>query len=209
MIITSWDDFSDYDFRLFSLLKRYKIPSIFYIPAGRLIEPKMLNLAKVIVNTEGFEIGSHTVTHTLLTRVGIELAKREIQDSKKILEDKLGVPINSFCYPRGYYNEDVRQAVIDAGYKDARTVKIMNTETPIDPYQTETSIHVLNTREDYEGDHWVAVAIELFDKAIKENGYFHLWGHSLEVERNNEWDNLEWFLKYMSKGIYDKNIQSE
>lgn len=67
----------------------------------------------------GWEIGSHTVTHPLLTTLSEKDAWREIEDSKKQLEQQFGVPVRSFCYPSGNWNERVRGLVERAGYKAA------------------------------------------------------------------------------------------
>jgi Polysaccharide deacetylase. len=40
---------------------------------------------------EGVEIGSHTLTHPFLTKIPPAEARREIEDSKKLLEDKLAL----------------------------------------------------------------------------------------------------------------------
>lgn len=50
---------------------------------------------------EGFEIGSHTHTHVLVRQLNHEEAAHELAISKKIIEEKLGVPVRSFAYPRG------------------------------------------------------------------------------------------------------------
>ena len=45
--------------------------------------------------------GAHTVNHPILSRISIEMAEREIQESKKTIEEKIGKPITSFAYPFG------------------------------------------------------------------------------------------------------------
>ena len=78
--ITSWDDGRYQDFRLAELLKKYEIPAIFYIPVNCEIDKDgILKLAK------DFEIGSHTLTHALLTRISLDNAEREIKGGKEIL----------------------------------------------------------------------------------------------------------------------------
>jgi peptidoglycan/xylan/chitin deacetylase (PgdA/CDA1 family) len=64
--------------------------------------------------------GSHTLNHPYLVDVkSAEELKKELIDSRKALEEKLGLPVNVFCYPAGGFNSSVRQAVIDAGYSVA------------------------------------------------------------------------------------------
>ena len=70
---------------------------------------------------EGMEIGSHTMGHKNLTRMSPEQAKREIFESKHMLEQKLQVEITSFCYPGGYFEEKHVRWVQEAGYRSACT----------------------------------------------------------------------------------------
>ncbi len=71
----------------------------------------------------GNEIGSHTRTHPRLSRISPEQAKEEIFASKKILEDRFGVPIRHFCYPYGDFSPRVRDLVEEAGYVTAVTTE--------------------------------------------------------------------------------------
>ena len=69
----------------------------------------------------GIEIGSHTVTHPILTRVSTEQLRRELQASRERLERKLQREVKQFCYPNGDYDERVHAAVAKAGYECAVT----------------------------------------------------------------------------------------
>jgi peptidoglycan/xylan/chitin deacetylase (PgdA/CDA1 family) len=59
--------------------------------------PELLDLAST-----GIEIGSHGVQHTPLSLAGPDALRREIADSRDILEQLLQRPVRSFAYP---YNE--------------------------------------------------------------------------------------------------------
>ncbi|MEO8377047.1 MAG: polysaccharide deacetylase family protein [Candidatus Sumerlaeota bacterium] len=65
----------------------------------------------------GISIGSHSLTHPRLARLTAEELRREIIDSKAMLEDALGVEITSFCYPYGNFNQAAMEAVREAGYR--------------------------------------------------------------------------------------------
>lgn len=69
----------------------------------------------------GNEIGAHSMTHRNLARISPEEARREIFDSKKLLEDTFGRPVRHFCYPYGDQNRAVRDLVAEAGYETATT----------------------------------------------------------------------------------------
>ncbi len=49
----------------------------------------------------GVEIGAHTINHPILARLDDDQSRREILDSKKVLEDITGAAVTSFAYPNG------------------------------------------------------------------------------------------------------------
>jgi len=67
-------------------------------------------------------IESHSLTHPRLTEVALEEARREIVESKVNIESKLGEKITSFCYPDGFFNEEIIDLVKEAGYSSALAV---------------------------------------------------------------------------------------
>ncbi|MFK3739424.1 polysaccharide deacetylase family protein [Massilia sp. TN1-12] len=71
------------------------------------------------------EIGGHTVSHPILTRLDDEAARREIADNKRQLEEVIGRPVRLFAYPNGKRGQDYdarhAQMVADAGYAAAFT----------------------------------------------------------------------------------------
>ncbi|MHB1730883.1 MAG: polysaccharide deacetylase family protein [Leptospirillum sp.] len=74
----------------------------------------------------GFEIGSHTRTHADLSRISSDEARDEIFGSKCDLEDLLGTPVRSFCYPFGAYRDETPSIVRSAGYAWGRSVRRRN-----------------------------------------------------------------------------------
>jgi peptidoglycan/xylan/chitin deacetylase (PgdA/CDA1 family) len=52
-------------------------------------------------------IGSHTVSHPILTTLGAEELVYEIRESRRWLEEKLERPVEHFCYPNGAFNDTV------------------------------------------------------------------------------------------------------
>jgi peptidoglycan/xylan/chitin deacetylase (PgdA/CDA1 family) len=68
----------------------------------------------------GFEIGAHTVTHVDLGRLEGEGARREIEDSKCVLEARLSGPVPFFAYPYGRESQMTdanRELVRRAGFR--------------------------------------------------------------------------------------------
>lgn len=71
----------------------------------------------------GHEVGSHTMTHRVLTDMPLDEARSEVTESKRALEDLLGVAVESFSYPLGKFNEAVKALPRTAGYRLAVTTR--------------------------------------------------------------------------------------
>lgn len=82
----------------------------------------------------GHRIGSHGLTHPWLTRISPHKAREEITSSKKLLEDRFGLPIEHFCYPYGDWNLHVRDWVREAGYRSATTTAFGIGDRDSDPF---------------------------------------------------------------------------
>jgi peptidoglycan/xylan/chitin deacetylase (PgdA/CDA1 family) len=67
-------------------------------------------------------IGSHTLTHPILTSIDDETLEREIGESRRLLEERLGRTVDLFCYPNGSMDERVR-AVVGRAYRAAVTTE--------------------------------------------------------------------------------------
>jgi peptidoglycan/xylan/chitin deacetylase (PgdA/CDA1 family) len=69
------------------------------------------------MQANGIEIGSHTLTHPILTKVSDERLRSELQESRSRLEEVLRRRVEQFCYPNGDHDERVRSEAARAGYK--------------------------------------------------------------------------------------------
>ena len=58
------------------------------------------------LHASGMEIGGHTVTHPILTRIPEGAAQSEMADGKAALEEVIRGRVTSFAYPNGVPNED-------------------------------------------------------------------------------------------------------
>ena len=83
----------------------------------------------------GCEIGSHTATHRDLTEIGLDDAQAEIADSKRMLEDRLGAPVDFFTYPYGRFGDSARHLVQAAGYRAACATAAGFITADDDPYR--------------------------------------------------------------------------
>jgi len=68
------------------------------------------------------ELGSHTVTHPVLSAQSEETQRREVENSKRWLENVTGTRVNGFAYPHGSpdtYTPRTVELVRGAGYSFA------------------------------------------------------------------------------------------
>lgn len=88
---------------------------------------------------EGVEIGCHTKTHPILSRLGTsQELQSETAGAKELIEQRLGFPIRHFCYPNGR-REDVGEAarlcVREAGFETAVTTTAGLNTLQVDRFQ--------------------------------------------------------------------------
>ncbi len=70
------------------------------------------------------EFGSHTASHRILGRCSREAAMRELLDSKRLIEERLGGRCDHFCYPNGTpgdFTDETEAMVREAGYRSSVT----------------------------------------------------------------------------------------
>lgn len=186
--------------RIADLLVKYDLPGIFYVPVmwesyNRSKGWEGLSWSDMVQLKSQFEIGSHSITHALLTKVPTPVADYEIIESKIMLEQSLGQPIKKFCYPRGYANEHTK-AIVRRIYETGRSVIVGAVEEGDDPAWQPVTVHACCERKEYFGEHWLDYGRKKIKEAQRKpvNGYFHLMGHSWEIEKNDGWRHFELFL---------------
>src|SRR5262249_28311362 len=87
------------------------------------------------LSDEGFDIGGHTRTHPIVSRIDANALRAEIGGCKERIEHEIGVPVRHFAYPNGGpedYGPEAVRAVIAAGYRAAVT-SIPGGNTPRTP----------------------------------------------------------------------------
>lgn len=209
IVTTSWDDGSISDLKLAELLDKYRVKGTFYVPKTYLDTPLGKNDLKTLDKVH--EIGAHTLNHTVLTKIPLAEADKEIRGSKTYLEDLLGHRLTMFAYPKGCYNQYLKKLVADCGFIAARAVIYQGFALPRDLFAwgvtalTSNMSPLFNLRTCLNSRisvksllDWELRARLLFDLALNKGGIFHLFGHSHEIEEELAWGKLERLLKHIS-----------
>jgi len=226
IVTTSWDDGDRADLRLAEMLRARGIDGTFYIPIAPYAPRPLVGPADLkILSSGGFEIGAHSVTHKPLWGLSAEELASEVSPCKPMLEDIIGKEVRMFCYARGRYDSNVIRTLKEAGYRGARTVRMLATRLEFDPFEMPTSVQIApNRKYNYiknvararkpEGvqvflrhitrlDNWLELGKRLFDSVLETGGMWHLYGHSHEIEKLGLWRDLGEVLDYVGnrKGV--------
>lgn len=121
LAITFDDGYKDNFLYAFPVLKKYNLPATVFIIVNEVGRPEKDRLSwdeiDEMRNSGIINIGSHCLgPEPLLNIKSDEALKKEIFESKKALQEKLGQPVDAFSYPGGGFNEEIKKLVIDAGY---------------------------------------------------------------------------------------------
>lgn len=77
------------------------------------------------MSDNGIEMGGHTASHPILTRISLDEATNELRKSKQHIEDVLGKRVSTFAYPNGQetdFNHEIAGRVGTVGYGAAFTL---------------------------------------------------------------------------------------
>jgi len=215
IITTSWDDGHPLDFKIGKILEKNNISGTFYIPLDN-PERELMSKNEMKILSKKFEIGGHTLTHPRLTELSYEDIDKEVSTGKDELEKIVG-EISSFAYPKGQYNSQIMNIVKKSGFKGARTAEFLRYKIK-NLFEYHPTVHAFNrilasrikqmvvTQDKdlfrsllFSGTifkTWDQIAKKTLDFVLECGGIWHLWGHSWEIDDNNDWERLSNVLEY-------------
>jgi peptidoglycan/xylan/chitin deacetylase (PgdA/CDA1 family) len=126
-------------------LKKFRIPAVLFVVSGSLGTPpgwsrysseqlpqeRTLTGEELQTLPETVLIGSHTVTHPMLTLLEKNEAKSEIRESRTQLERLVRKPVKLFSFPYGAFNEELVTCCREEGYERVfSTLPLLANTTP-------------------------------------------------------------------------------
>ncbi len=93
--------------------------------------------------------------------------KREIYDSKTVIENKLGIQVDFFCYPWGNYDTVSVEHIKKASYKGAATLNVGLNTKDTDPY--------LLKRVEVRGGNWLDKRLGIYKSELFSAAYSKVW----------------------------------
>ena len=146
VLITFDDGYVDNYTNAFPILKYYGMrATIFVIPAFVGKYDNYLTWEQLREMEEnGITVESHTMNHYKLEELPDDEIRSELLNSKQLLEEKLGHPVEFLAYPTGTYNLHIAGIAKAVGYKGAYTIKYGNVDLGSNFYALER-VPIFNT----------------------------------------------------------------
>jgi peptidoglycan/xylan/chitin deacetylase (PgdA/CDA1 family) len=122
VVLTFDDGYSDFADVAVPQLLAHGFTATDFVVSGFVGHSGYMSAAQVVaVHRLGMTIGAHTIHHANLAITAPWLAQIEIAQSRRDLEQLIGVPVTDFAYPSGKFDSAVLAMVAAAGYRDAVT----------------------------------------------------------------------------------------
>lgn len=128
IILTFDDGYEDNFTHVLPLLKQYNMKGTVFVVVEGIGKPcswlkrhecnQLMTWDQLNIWLEaGMEVGGHTMTHPMLSRLSNEAIKHELEVSKELLERRLKTKIDLLCYPYGDLDDRVKTLTRAVGYK--------------------------------------------------------------------------------------------
>jgi peptidoglycan-N-acetylglucosamine deacetylase len=218
-VTTSWDDGHETDLRLAERLAAHGLKGTFYVAFN---DPRPAEIGDAGIrelHRMGMEVGSHTLTHRLLSPLPAETVRHEFAESRRRLENIIGAPVRSLSYPQGAYTRAAVAALRETGYTLGRTTVAFHTGGAFDPALMPISLEFFRYSRAAIARHaardanfsglaaWARAGLEtdpetlgrrLFDRAAERGGVFHVTARSWEIDREGLWEPLERLFRHVA-----------
>ena len=193
----SYDDCVEQDVPFIEMCDKYGLKATFNVnaglwapegtvfPKGQVHRHVTKSVASEVYNKNGHEVATHSFTHPWLEKLSPANVVDEIIKDREALEEQFGCIVNGHAYPYGTYSDTVVDCLRACGIVYARTVKATHSfEIPTDWLRLHPTCH-----------HDDGKVFELLNKFIDLKSdhpkLFYLWGHTFELEANDNWDHIE------------------
>ncbi len=118
VILTFDDGYADNFQTVLPRLTATAAPAVFFLSVSRLGRPGMLTWEEASrLAAAGMEIGSHGMSHGILSGKSEVELRHELEESRRRLRQKLGLEAEYFSLPRGYLPPKLPRLARRAGYR--------------------------------------------------------------------------------------------
>lgn len=118
LVVITFDDGWKDNLAAIKILNKYGFPATIFLIVENIDKEGYLSREDIgwLLNNTEVKIGSHTLTHAYLPESSTQLSKKEINESKEVLEKLFNTKVNAISYPIGGFNKEIIEEVGDTGY---------------------------------------------------------------------------------------------
>ena len=195
----SYDDGFEYDKKLVEIFNRYGMKGTFNLNGATPDEVARFPMeeAKALYLPNGHEVAVHGAQHYSLGEVPDGMVLRDICENRQALENAYGTIVQGMAYANGSVDDRTVELLKACGINYSRTVGgTEQFEIPTNWLKWTATCHHKNPR--------LMELAETFLKGGNKRHFFYhkpllfyVWGHSYEFDRENNWELIENFCKFM------------
>jgi peptidoglycan/xylan/chitin deacetylase (PgdA/CDA1 family) len=172
VIVTFDDAFENLLYNALPVLEEFNLPASVYVVTGymgrhpewlrgsehpdenkRLMDQEQV---KHLASHRLLQIGSHTHTHQQLSNMSEDGTRRELLDSKSILEGIVGCDVDVLAYPHGSHNKSTSRIAKQCGFSkvltlDERLMEMGEVNTEIGRFSMEPNVWSIEFRLTIDG----------------------------------------------------------
>ena len=135
VVITFDDGYEETCTVAWPILKRFGFTATVFVTPMEVALPGFATWPQLAAAArEGLTIGSHTMNHSYLPLVKPENLAKELADSKRMIEERIGQPVRYLSYPIGGFTLEAQAAARAAGYRAACTTNRAVSHGARDPF---------------------------------------------------------------------------
>ncbi len=192
VLTMSYDDGKSFDRQLIDIFNKYGIKGTFHLNSGLTgIDDSRIQPAEFKKLYAGHEVSCHTSTHPTIERCPLSQVVQQVIEDRKALEAAVGYPVRGMSYPNGSYSQDIIDMLPACGIEYCRIVGNTDDFSFPDNFLEWTSTC-------HHGHNLMENARRFADLHKTQYLYMmYVWGHSYEFDRDNNWDKIEEFCKFI------------
>ena len=135
VVITFDDGYEETYTVAWPLLQRWKLSATLFIAPAEVGLPGFVTWQQLAeMAKDGMTIGSHTMHHAYLPLLSPEGLQEELIESKRVIEQRIGLPVQFVSYPVGGFTPQAQESARQAGYLAAFTTNRTASRSMIDRY---------------------------------------------------------------------------
>lgn len=222
LLTFSFDDGVCQDERFIEILNKYNLKATFNLNYALLgldghliINEKRINHTKISPDRVkeiywGHEVASHTLTHPFLPEQKDEVVVHQVEGDRRSLSELVGYEVRGFAYPGGGVNCNERLEKLLA---ENTNVEYARTTVPTYNFNLQSRLHLFNPTCALLKDK--GELLSLWERFVSTEAegiqLFYIWGHTYELDVNDDWQFFEDFCKLISNNenvYYCTNIQA-